>query len=84
MAGIVSKTLSIDSEVVLFKTDASLYPGFSGGAIWSNGGIQVGMAVFCIKNLSTSSHLNKQNFSYLTAFLRRYLGGGLKKSKNRS
>lgn len=52
----------------MFKTDASLYNGFSGCAIWAEA-IQIGMAVFCIKNTNTSSHLAKQNFSYVTSFI---------------
>jgi hypothetical protein len=71
MTGIVSKTLAIDSEIIMFKTDASLYNGFSGCSIWSEDH-QLGMAVFCIKNVSTYNQLYKQNFSYLFRFIGRY------------
>jgi hypothetical protein len=72
MRGIISKTITINSTLVAFKTDANLYHGFSGCGIW-RGHSHIGMAVFIIKNITTLSHLTKHNFSYSSSFLRHSL-----------
>lgn len=72
MRGIISKVIEVGSQLVVFKTDANLYHGFSGCGIWS-GNHQQGIAVFIVKNITTFSQLLKHNFSYSASFVLRQL-----------
>lgn len=65
----------------MFKTDASLYNGFSGGAIWTDN-LPIGMAIFIIKNTTTFNQLYKQNFCYLTSFLFKVFNHSLEEQDN--
>jgi hypothetical protein len=74
LRGIISKRMELQSELILFRTDANLYHGFSGCGIW-RGNNHIGMAVFIIKNTTTFCQLNKHNFSYCRSFIDKYLLG---------
>lgn len=62
-AGVVSKVINVGHRSIFLKTDAALYNGFSGCAVWLGNQI-IGMAIFILKNKNNQSNFNRHNFSY--------------------
>ena len=61
--GVLSKVIFYKDNEIYFKTDCSLFNGFSGCAIWHEGR-WLGNTVFIIKNRISQDKHAKHNFSY--------------------
>jgi hypothetical protein len=66
--GVISKTIPHKDSSIYFKTDCSLYNGYSGCAIWQDGA-WVGNTVFIIKNRLSLDKYARHNFSYTREFV---------------
>lgn len=70
--GIVSKIVSNKNDDIYFKTDCSLFNGFSGCAIWHEGR-WIGNTVFIVKNKISQDKHPKHNFSYQRNFIEEFI-----------
>lgn len=66
--GIVSKAISLGHRTIFIKTDAALFNGFSGCALWTENSL-IGMAIFILKNKNDHANYNRHNFSYTISFI---------------